>query len=82
MSDKEQAVKIMHNEKEYEFLLSELSEEGQAQFQRATQLSTSCMRMEQDLTERRFLVNNYIKFVVDEIDSKEQEDASHDKPEK
>ena len=40
------------------------------------------MRMEQDLTERRFLVNNYIKFVVDEVNSKEEEDASHDKPEK
>ena len=82
MSDKEQAVKIMHNEKEYEFLLSEVSQEAQAQFQRANQLAGTCVRMEQDLTERKCLVNNYVKFVVDELNSKEQKDASHDKPEK
>jgi len=82
MSDKEQTIKIMHNEKEYEFLLSEVSQEAQAQFQRANQLSGSCLKVEQELTERRFLINNYVKFLVDEQSSKELDDASHDKPEK
>ena len=68
MSEKEQKMKIMHNEKEYEFLASELSDESKAQFQRANQLGAACIQIEQDLMEKRFLLNNYINFVVNELD--------------
>tara|TARA_R110001583_G_scaffold51500_6_gene160798 strand:+ start:857 stop:1090 length:234 start_codon:yes stop_codon:yes gene_type:complete len=76
MAEKEQMMKIMHNEKEYEFLHSELSEEAKAQFLRANQLGAACQQAEQDLMEKRFLLNNYINFVVDElnkdVDDKEE----------
>jgi len=71
MSDKETKMKIVHNEKEYEFLASELSDESKAQFQRANQIGSGCMQLEQDLMEKRFLINNYVGFVVKELDSKE-----------
>tara|TARA_R110002167_G_scaffold57017_6_gene161673 strand:+ start:917 stop:1150 length:234 start_codon:yes stop_codon:yes gene_type:complete len=68
MSEKEQKIKIVHNEKEYEFLASELSDEAKAQFQRANQIGASCVQMEQELMERRFLLNNYVSFVANELD--------------
>jgi len=68
MAEKERPMKIMHNEKEYEFLASELSEESRAQFQRANQIGAACVQMEQDLMEKRFLLNNYVGFVVSELD--------------
>lgn len=70
---KEQTMKIMHNEKEYEFLPSELSEEAMAQFRRANQIGAAAVQLEQDLMEKRFLLNNYISFVVNELDAKESE---------
>ena len=64
----EKKMKIVHNEKEYEFLPSELSDESRAQFQRANQIGAACVQMEQDLMEKRFLLNNYISFVVADLD--------------
>jgi hypothetical protein len=76
MSDKEQKMKIVHNEKEYEFLISDLSEEAKAQFQRANQIGGATIQLEQELMDKRFLRNNYINFVVDElnkdVDDKEE----------
>jgi hypothetical protein len=76
MSDKEQKMKIVHNEKEYEFLISDLSEEAKAQFQRANLIGGATIQLEQELMEKRFLMNNYINFVVDElnkdVDDKEE----------
>jgi|TARA_R110002110_G_scaffold111379_3_gene277399 hypothetical protein len=68
MDEKEKSVKIMHNEKEYKFLVSDLSNESRAQYQRANSLGLSCMQLEQDLMEKRFLVNNYVSFVTSELD--------------
>jgi len=64
----EKKMKIVHNEKEYEFLPSELSNESKAQFQRANQIGAACVQLEQDLMEKRFLLNNYVGFVVSELD--------------
>ena len=76
MAEKEQKVKIVHNEKEYEFLPSELSDEALAQYRRANQIGSALMQMEQDLMERRFLLNNYLSFVVNnlnkDVDEKEK----------
>ena len=76
MAEKEQKVKIVHNEKEYEFLPSELSDESLAQYRRANQIGSALMQMEQDLMEKRFILNNYISFVVnsleEELDTKKK----------
>ena len=61
-------MKIMHNEKEYEFLASDLSEEAKAQLQRANQIGGACIQLEQELMEKRFLLNNYVSFVANELD--------------
>jgi len=76
MAEKEQKSKIVHNEKEYEFLPSELSDEALAQYRRANQIGSALMQMEQDLMEKRFILNNYISFVVnsleEELDTKKK----------
>tara|TARA_R110002051_G_C8618155_1_gene482862 strand:+ start:283 stop:540 length:258 start_codon:yes stop_codon:yes gene_type:complete len=81
-AEKERKMKIVHNEKEYEFLASELSDESKAQFQRANQLGVACVQMEQDLMEKRFLLNNYISLIVKELDSKETKKITVDSDEK
>tara|TARA_R100001377_G_scaffold75259_1_gene51746 strand:+ start:168 stop:416 length:249 start_codon:yes stop_codon:yes gene_type:complete len=78
----EKKMKIVHNEKEYEFLPSELSNESKAQFQRANQIGAACVQLEQDLMEKRFLLNNYVGFVVNELDSKESDIKTLDSDEK
>ena len=78
----EKKMKIVHNEKEYEFLASELSDESKAQFQRANQIGATCVQMEQDLMEKRFLLNNYISLIVKELDSKETKKITVDEKEK
>ena len=73
---KEEKLTIMNDGKEIEFLYSELSEEAQAQYNRSNELAGQLMRLEQQSNELRFLANNYIRFVIDElekdIDDKEE----------
>jgi hypothetical protein len=71
MSDKEQKLTIMKDDKEYKFLYSELTDEAKAQYNRANELAGQLMRLEQQANELRFLANNYIRFVTDELDNKE-----------
>ena len=71
MSDKEQKLTIMKDDKEYEFLYSELTDEAKAQYNRANELAGQLMRLEQQANELRFLANNYVRFVTDELDNKE-----------
>jgi len=71
MSDKEQKLTIMKDDKEYKFLYSELTDEAKAQYNRANELAGQLMRLEQQANELRFLANNYIRFVIDELDNKE-----------
>ena len=68
MSKKEEKLTIMDNGREIEFLYSELSEEAQAQYNRANELAGQLMRLEQQSNELRFLANNYIRFVIDELE--------------
>ena len=70
MAEKEQKLTIMKDEKEYTFLYSELSDEAKAQYNRANELAGQLMRLEQQSNELRFLANNYIRFVTDELDNK------------
>lgn len=66
----------MNDGKEIKFLYSDLTEEAQAQYNRANELAGQLMRLDQQANELRFLANNYIRFVIDElnkdVDEKEE----------
>jgi len=74
MSKKEEKLMIMNEGKEIEFYLSELSDEAKAQYNRANELAGQMMRLDQQVNELRFLANNYIRFVIDELDNKDVDD--------
>ena len=74
MSKKEEKLMIMNEGKEVEFYLSELSDEAKAQYNRANELAGQLMRLDQQVNELRFLANNYIRFVIDELDNKDVDD--------
>lgn len=65
---------IMNDGKEIEFVMSDLSDEAKAQYSRANELAGQMMRLEQQVNELRFLANNYIRFVIDELDKKDVDD--------
>tara|TARA_R100001230_G_C5645837_1_gene151450 strand:+ start:166 stop:399 length:234 start_codon:yes stop_codon:yes gene_type:complete len=68
MAKKEEKLTIMNDGKEIEFLYSDLTEEAQAQYNRANELAGQLMRLDQQANELRFLANNYIRFVIDELE--------------
>tara|TARA_R100000234_G_C4996423_1_gene178178 strand:+ start:66 stop:299 length:234 start_codon:yes stop_codon:yes gene_type:complete len=68
MVKKEEKLTIMDNGKEVEFLYSELSEEAKAQYNRANELAGQLIRLDQQANELRFLANNYVRFVIDELE--------------
>tara|TARA_R100000654_G_scaffold31080_1_gene55944 strand:+ start:939 stop:1169 length:231 start_codon:yes stop_codon:yes gene_type:complete len=72
--NKEEQITIMHEGEEIKFYLSELSDEAKAQYGRANEIAGQLMRLDQQVNEMRFLANNYIRFVLDElnIDGKEE----------
>jgi hypothetical protein len=74
MSKKEEKLMIMNDGKEIEFVMSDLSDEAKAQYSRANELAGQMMRLEQQVNELRFLANNYIRFVIDELDKKDVDD--------
>ena len=74
MSKKEEKLMIMNEGKEIEFYLSELSDEAKAQYNRANELAGQMMRLDQQVNELRFLANNYIRFVIYELDNKDVDD--------
>jgi len=76
---KEEKNKLMFNEKEYEFSSDELSQEAQAQYGRANQLALEMMQAERALSEKRFVVNNYIQFVVKELEGNKNLDEKEKK---
>jgi hypothetical protein len=76
---KEEKNKLMFNEKEYEFSSDELSQEAQAQYGRANQLALEMMQAERALSEKRFVVNNYIQFVVNELEDNKNLDEKEKK---
>lgn len=68
MAKKEEKLTIMNDGKEIEFTMSDLSDEGKAQYNRANELAGQLMRLDQQANELRFLANNYIRFVIDELE--------------
>lgn len=76
---KEEKNKLMFKEKEYEFNSDELSQEAKAQYGRANQLALEMMQAERALSEKRFVVNNYIQFVVNELEDNKNLDEKEKK---
>ena len=74
MSKEDKKQMINHEGKEYEFTMDELSLEAQAQYGRANELAGQLMRLEQQSNDLRFLANNYVRFVIDELSDKEVDD--------
>ena len=72
----------MNDGKEIEFLYSELSEEAKAQYARANELAGQLMNIERQMNELRFLANNYVSFVIDELESDNSEQEVVDDKEK
>jgi hypothetical protein len=68
MAKKEEKLTIMNDGKEIEFTMSDLSDESKAQYNRANELAGQLMRLDQQANELRFLANNYIRFVIDELE--------------
>jgi|TARA_R100000541_G_scaffold58522_2_gene69888 hypothetical protein len=69
----EQKMIINHNDKEIEFVMSDLSNEGQMSFIRANQIGKELQSLEQQINEKRFLVSNYVNSVINEINKDEEE---------
>ena len=69
----EQKMIINHNDKEIEFVMSDLSNEGQMSFLRANQLGQEIQNLEQQINERRFLASNYVNGVINELNKDEEE---------
>lgn len=63
----------MNDGKEIEFVMSDLSDEAKAQYARANELAGQLMQIDRQANELRFLANNYIRFVIDELEKEVDE---------
>jgi hypothetical protein len=70
---KEEKLVIMNDGKEIEFVMSDLSDEAKAQYTRANELAGQLMQIDRQANELRFLANNYIRFVIDELEKEVDE---------
>ena len=77
-SEKEQN-KLMFNEKEYSFYSEDLGEDARASYSRANQLALELMQMERSASEKRFVINNYIQKIVNELDDNKNVDEKEKK---
>tara|TARA_R100000808_G_C2137903_1_gene145972 strand:+ start:1109 stop:1351 length:243 start_codon:yes stop_codon:yes gene_type:complete len=59
--------------KDVKFNIEDLSNEAKAQYGRANQLAAEIVQLEQVLSEKRFIVNNYVSFVVNEVEPKDSD---------
>ena len=63
----------MNDGKEIEFVMSDLSDEAKAQYSRANELAGQLMQIDRQGNELRFLANNYIRFVINELEKEVDE---------
>jgi hypothetical protein len=73
MANKEEKLVIMNDGKEIEFVMSDLSDEAKAQYARANELAGQLMQIDRQANEIRFLANNYIRFVINELEKEVDE---------
>ena len=78
---KESEQVINRNGKEVKFFMRDLSNDARMSYVRANQMAQEIQQLEMNLTEKRFLANNYINSVLNEIDveNKETKDESDTK---
>ncbi len=77
--DKGQEQVINKDGKEIKFYMDDLSNEAKSQYVRANQLASEVVQLEQVLNEKRFIVNNYVSFVVNELDDNKDVDDKEEK---
>ncbi len=73
VNKKEEKLVIMNDGKEIEFVMSDLSDEAKAQYARANELAGQLMQIDRQGNELRFLANNYIRFVINELEKEVDE---------
>tara|TARA_X000001388_G_scaffold50030_1_gene36058 strand:+ start:1318 stop:1554 length:237 start_codon:yes stop_codon:yes gene_type:complete len=65
-------ITLNYEGEEYNFEFDSLSEEAKANYRRANELAVNMMKQEQAVSEQRWLLNKYVTFVVEELDSKDK----------
>ena len=70
---KETEQTINRDGEEIKFLLSDLSNESRMSYIRANQLAQETQDLEQQINEKKFLANNYISNVLNEIENQEED---------
>ena len=66
---------IHHEGKDLTFTLDELSDNARASYLRATEIAREIQRLENILSEQKFLANNYVNGVIAELTA-EKEDSN------
>jgi hypothetical protein len=64
---------INRDGEEIKFFMSDLSNDAQMSYVRANQIAQEIQQLEMSLTEKRFLANNYINSVLNEIEGDKEE---------
>ena len=64
---------INRDGEEIKFFMSDLSNDAQMSYVRANQIAQEIQQLEMNLTEKRFLANNYINSVLIEIEGDKEE---------
>ena len=67
----ENQITLNYEGKEYKFDFNSLTREAQAEYRRANEIATDMLRVEQQMSEKRWLLNKYISFVTSELDLKD-----------
>tara|TARA_A100001201_G_scaffold115161_1_gene98788 strand:- start:297 stop:560 length:264 start_codon:yes stop_codon:yes gene_type:complete len=78
-SSKDNELTMNYDGKEYSFQYDSLSRDAKANYSRANEIAASMMRLEQQVSEQRWLLNKYIAFVVGELDVKKELDEKEKK---
>ena len=78
---KESEQVINRNGEEIKFFMSDLSNDAKISYVRANQIAQEIQQLEMNVTEKKFITNNYINSVLNEIegDNKETKDESDTK---
>tara|TARA_R100000458_G_C8250809_1_gene227799 strand:+ start:1151 stop:1396 length:246 start_codon:yes stop_codon:yes gene_type:complete len=71
--------KLMFNDIEYSFYSEDLSEDARASYARANQLALELMQLERSASEKRFVINNYVQRVVDDLEENKNVDEKEKK---
>ena len=65
-------ITLNYEGKDYNFEFDSLSEEAKANYRRANEIAVDMMKQEQDVSEKRWLLNRYVAVIVEELDSKDK----------